>query len=396
MRKSLPPTFFTEKCLQFACSLASVIGFTIISSASVTNLHQQSDIDANAALNYFRAYAALHQAVNLPPELPALLEKYETVPLDQQVSTLILAAEDALREMHHGANLRQCEWKVSVQDGMVADTSHRGVARELVALAGLRARLRFSVGKSSEAVDDLLTAITLARHLSVDGSLTSALVAYTLERGPVNILARHLPQLNSSQIEQVKSRYNSLPPSAKMSDVVLSHQKISRGMIMGLLEGAQERQEVIKRLTNLSAFREGGATEFLDGCGGTVVGVREKVGQLTPHYLEWAGWFNLSPEEFEKRYKADALRLEKNNLAFKFLTPAINKARWAEAYHQTRQALLRAALDVQQSGRKALTQQVDPYSGKPFEYLEAKNGFILRSQLKDGNHPLAIKAGSVE
>jgi hypothetical protein len=397
MRKFFPATFIAEAFLQRACLLAAVLSFTMISHANVVNLYQQSDNDdANAALNYFRAYAALHQAKNLPPELPSLLEKYETAPLDQQVSALVIAGEDALREMHHGVALRRCEWKVSVQDGMAADTSHRGVARELVALAGLRARLRFSGGRTADAIDDVLAAITLARHLSIDGSLTSALIAYTIEQGPVNILARHLPQLSFSEIERVISRYNSLPPSARMSDVLLSHERISRGMIEGLLEGANERQDVIKRLTNLYAFREGGAAEFLDKCGGTVAGIKERVEQLTPQYVKWAGWFSLPPEEFEKRYKSDALQFEKSNLAFKFLTPAINKARWAEAYHQTRRALLRAALDVQQSGRKALAQHLDPYDWKPFEYVEANKGFVLRSQLKNGSDLLIIKVGAVE
>jgi hypothetical protein len=51
---------------------------------------------------------------------------------------------------------------------------------------------------------------------------------------------------------------------------------------------------------------------------------------------------------------------------------------------------------VQQSGRKALAQHLDPYDWKPFEYVEANKGFVLRSQLKNGSDLLIIKVGAVE
>jgi hypothetical protein len=135
-------------------------------------LPREGDAAANAALRYFRAYAALQQSRPAAIDMVALLEKCQTVALDTRAQEFVNAAEEAMRELHHGAALPQCVWALSVEDGITADTSHRGVARTLTALAVLRARLLFQGGQPTEAVDDLLAAMTLTRHSGVTAHRT--------------------------------------------------------------------------------------------------------------------------------------------------------------------------------------------------------------------------------
>jgi hypothetical protein len=351
--------------------------------------------EANAALKYLRAYAAFRQAKAMPPNAASLIEKYSTASLDVPAAELVAAAEDALRELHHGAALRHCDWAVSSEDGPAADTSHRGVARELIAVAGLRARLRFRDGQAAEAAGDLLAAITLARHLSLDGSLASPLIAHALEQEPANLLAHHLPQLGEVELRRVAARLEALPPGASLADALLSHEKISRGTLTRSVRAARGRGDLITRLTALPMLGSG-AADFLDSCGGTADGIVRRVEELRSRYAGWARRFALPPEQFEKEYAAEATELAKKNPVFRLLTPSVARIRWTAAYRQTQRALLRAAIAAQQSGAEVLNRYPDPYDGQRFEYLRTEGGFRLQSRLKQNGKPLVISIGLIE
>src|ERR1700676_2139161 len=125
----------------------------------------------NAAVKYLRADASLRQSYALASDAAAKLEKALESPLDGEDEKLVAAAEDALVEFRHGAAIARCDWVMSDEDGALANTAHRGAITELVAVSGLRARLRFRDGDTPGAMGDALAAMVAARHLSVDGSL---------------------------------------------------------------------------------------------------------------------------------------------------------------------------------------------------------------------------------
>jgi len=76
--------------------------------------------------------------------------------------------------LHRGAALRHCDWGISYEDGIYALLPRAPAARVLTCLACLRARLRFEAGQYSEAIDDLIAAMTLGRHVSLDRNLITA------------------------------------------------------------------------------------------------------------------------------------------------------------------------------------------------------------------------------
>src|SRR5437762_12733950 len=80
----------------------------------------------NAAVKYLRADAALRQSYALPPDAATELLKALDSPLNGEDEKLIAAAADALVEFHHGADLKRCDWTMSVEDGPLANTAHRG------------------------------------------------------------------------------------------------------------------------------------------------------------------------------------------------------------------------------------------------------------------------------
>jgi hypothetical protein len=346
----------------------------------------------NAAVKYLRADASLRQSYVLAPDAGGKLEKALKLPLDGDDEKLVAAAEDALVEFHHGATIKRCDWKISVEDGPLANTAHRGAIIELVAVSGLRARLRFRDGDVAGAMSDALAAMAAARHLSVDGSLASVLFAYRLENEVTGVLAENLLRLSPTQLNELASGLDTLPSGSTL-DTAFELEKVSRNDLLDIGQVAKSRDELIVRLLNnvptLQSNRKL-AEEIVDGCGGSVKGYLNCVDQQHSFYVSWAPRFSLPPEQFEKTYKVEFDALSKTNPVVRQFTPALPRFRWVEAYEQTRRALLHTAIAVQLEGPKALNQHRDPYDKKPFTYTAVDGGFRLESRLTDGGIPISL------
>jgi hypothetical protein len=346
----------------------------------------------NAAVKYLRADASLRQSYALAPDAAAKLEKVLKLPLDGEDEKLVAAAEDALVEFQHGAAIERCDWAMSAEDGPLANTAHRGAIMELVNVSGLRARLRFRDGDTPGAMRDVLAAMAAARHLSVDGSLASVLFAYKLENSIAAVLAQNLLRFSPAQLNELARGLNALPSGSSLGTAFES-EKVSRNDLLPIVKGAKSRDELIEQLLNkvpaLQSNR-GLANEIVDGCGGTVKGIVSCIDQQQAFYKLWAPRFTLPPEQFQKAYKAEIEEPSRTNPVIRVFTPTLPHFRWAEAYSQTRRALLHAAIAVRLEGLSSLNQHLDPYDRRPFSYIPVDGGFRLESRLSDGGIPISL------
>lgn len=105
--------------------------------------------------------------------------------------------------------------ELSTIDGPNANTSHRRAIQELAAVSGIRARLRFRVGQPDEAIRDWLAAYAAARQLSTDGTITSVLISYKLERELSNVLEKQLGYLSSTELGTLENGVMGLPPGPR-------------------------------------------------------------------------------------------------------------------------------------------------------------------------------------
>lgn len=346
----------------------------------------------NAAVKYLRADASLRQAYALPPDAVAMLQKALESPLNVEDEKLVAAADEALIEFHHGATIDRCDWVMSAEDGPLANTAHRGAIEELVAVAGIRSRLRFRDGNTPGAMDDALAAMAAARHLSVDGSVASVLFAYKLEDSIAGVLVRNLLRLSPAQLRELASGLNALPSGSDLG-TALKSEKLSRNELLAIAQNRKTRDELIEQLLhNIPVLQSNRAlaAEIVDGCGGSVKGFINCVDQQHFLYESWVPRFTLPPEQFEKAYKAEFDELSKTNPVVRQFTPALWRFRWAEAYEQTRRSLLHTAIAVRLEGPNALNQHFDPYNKKPFSYTAVDGGFRLESLLTERGVPISV------
>jgi hypothetical protein len=346
----------------------------------------------NAAVKYLRADVSLRQSYPLVPDATAALRKLVESPLDSEDEKLVEAAGEALDEFHHGATSKRCDWAISTEDGALANTAHRGAIMELVYVSGLRARLRFRDGDTTGAMSDLLAAMAAARHLSVDGSLASVLFAYRLENTLSGILAQDLYRISPTQLRKLASDLDGLPSGSNLG-MAYHDEKVRRNEFFDIGQEARTREDLIRLILKkipILQSDEQSANAIVEGCGGTIKGFLDCVDQQRAFYTAWDSRFSLPPEQFENTYKAEIEKVSAKNLVIHQFTPNLPRFRWADAYCQTRRALIQAAIAVRLNGPNELNQQPDPYDRKPFTYVPVDNGFRLESRLRENGVPLSL------
>jgi hypothetical protein len=358
-----------------------------------------ADLGGNAALEYWQAFATLPKLTDADEK--KLNAECLTMPLDAHAREMVANADYALRMLHHGAALPGCAWGVPYEDGLDVRLPRAQAARVLCSLACLRARIRFEEGKSAEAVDDLLDAMALSRHVSQDGILLIVLTGYSIERTPTETLAASLPRLDARAIKDLKTRLDALPPSGSLAAAMRYEEKSDLDWLVRRVKETKDKDSLLALLSPFfltEGEAKGGdpaekARAFLEECGGTAAGVVKLAEEVRAFYPQAAKLLDLPPDQFEKEFEREAMK-RAGNPVFKMFFPALVNVRRAQARADVRRSLLAASLAVQVDGRDALKNHPDPVVGGPFEYVAFEGGFELHSKLKGGDDkPVALTVG---
>jgi hypothetical protein len=263
----------------------------------------------------------------------------------------------------------------------------------LSSLACLRARLRFAEGQNAEAVEDLIAALTLARHVGQDGALDGLWGGYQSERRAGDVIALQLPKLDAKTVKDLKSRLDTLPPGGSAAAATERMEESLLDWIMGEVQEANDKESLLAFLSQLAGFKSDAPEKnrakgraLLEECGGTAAGVLKSAEELRRAAKPLAQTLDLPPDQVEKGFEREAMKLASNPV-FKVFAPVLQNIRERQARAAVRRALLAAALAVRLDGRDALKDHADPVLGGPFEYVPFSGGFELRSKLKepDGN-----------
>jgi hypothetical protein len=234
--------------------------------------------------------------------------------------------------------------------------------------------------------------MTLARHLSLDGSLASLFIGHTLERMPAEILVRQLPRLDAAALTGLAARLEALPAGGDLGSAFVNEEKSGVDWLVREVRAATGRDDLLRRLATLPALKDR-APEFLEACGGTAEGVVRRVDEMRPYRRSWARKLALPRDRFEKEVAPDVAEVTRSNPVCRLLMPQPAMLRHAEAVRQTERALLRAAVAVQRDGPAALARHPDPYDGKPFGHTPTAGGLRLTSRLEHRGSPVALKIG---
>lgn len=355
-------------------------------------------LSANAALHYWQAFATMPKFSDA--EKNKLTAEYLTMPLDSHAREIVGRSEYALRCLRRGAALPHCDWAIDWKgEGIDALMPQLAAARLLSTLACLHARLSLDEGRTAEARDDFVAALTLGRHASLDGSLIGVLVGYSIESRVGEAIALSLPELGVETIRELKKRLDGLPMGGRPALALRTCEENTLDWLDRKVREAKNQESLLgflrilvvsERETNNADQK---ARAFLDECGGNAAGLRKFIVQTRPSYARMARSLELPEDQCEKEFKRENQN-QAGNPVYKVLFPAIAKCRSAQTRAEVRWALLMAALAVRIDGREALNNHRDPVGGGPFEYVAFDGGYELRSKLKVAqDKPVALIVG---
>lgn len=346
----------------------------------------ESPLAQNAALQYWKAFASLPDASKEQDK--AIREALESGTMDQPARELVAASGPALREMRKGAAMEQCCWGVSLEEGPNAVLPHLSKARQLARIACLRAEASFASGDASEATDNIGAVIALGRHCGKDAILISLLVDYAIEQMAINTIAANLPSLDQQQLKALAEQLDSLPELPGVVDAVRAEKELFAGWIIRVLSKPDGKEQLSGVIPDAEDIAKHSREELL-AAAKDVYGFYDRLAEVV------AG----SPAEVkqaEKRLMTDpGIKGPGRDMALG-LVPAIGSARMVEAEHQTRLALMKAAIAVQLDGPEVLKGDAhqDPFGSGPFTYTKTADGFELKSSFVNRkDEPVSLTVG---
>ena len=366
-----------------ACIAISIVCCGSSSTAEV-------DLADNAALQYWKAFASLPDFSS--EQTDAVREALKEGVIDGSLEKIIESSGPAFREMRKGAQINNCEWGISFEEGPDASLPHLGKARQLARLACLRAEMSFQDERSADAIDDIVMAFTLGRHVGRDAILISLLVDYSIERMALETVASHLQSLDADELSILADKLGKSPERPTVAQAVAAEKELLGGWVIRILQKPDGKEQLFALFSDVPDVQKNmdkySREELLDGAK-----------ELQGFYDKLIEAVALSPDEAkraEERLKANPGFGEPGKEFAQSLVPAIGSTRRVEAAHETRLAMLRAAIAVARDGQEVLKKDAyrDPFGTGPFAYKKTNGGFRLQGALEDRHgQPIALEVG---
>ncbi|MBI3468728.1 MAG: hypothetical protein HY000_37470 [Planctomycetes bacterium] len=349
----------------------------------------QSDLAANAAVQYWQAFALMPA---LDKEQEKLLENWATVPLDAAAMRLIDSSAQSRIYLHRGAKRQRCDWGLDYSDGMTLMLPHLAKARDLARLAALHARHEFEQGHWKAGREDATSMMALARHAGRDPIMIAVLVRYLIEGTMVDLVAPYVPQLKAPYAESA-AMFEALPPAVTLQQTIVTEKKFMAEWLLNKLREAERAKPGAWREIWQQAVLSSPDVPEVAKSADTFEKATKLLEDLLPVYDELVMHAALPKEQFDAQYPVFK---EKTRAALPlagFVLPAVDKYLATEHRNQARLAMLLAAIAVAQDGPEKLKEIKDPFGDGPFEFRPLDQGFELKSKLLFEGKPVTLTVG---
>jgi hypothetical protein len=261
-------------------------------------------------------------------------------------------------------------------------------------------------GRQAQARDELLATFTLARNVSRDGVLISALDQMAMENILASIVAENFHQWQPAILRQIADGFDSAPARGTVAQCIPAeklsfHDWLARRVDeqRNATPGDEAKQlaqlkELLKRMSGEEAT--GGdpslGDKLIAAGGGTMDGVTRLIRELALLYDRMAVLMALPHGAFEEQIKPFMKEVEThpNPLVHAFF-PVLDKSRTKEFAVLVKLAMLRAGVAYKLDGESGLRRVKDPLGTGPFALSRfvldgVDRGFQLRSTYDGRGH----------
>jgi hypothetical protein len=385
------------------CTLAAFLALAGSSIALAQPAPAATDpLAANAALFYWRAFALVPKLDEKQENAVArqsAMDAKELRPLDDSLAAVTKLSDPAMRELHRAARQPRCVWATPIEDGVATLLPHVSKARELSRLAMFRARWNFAHGKPAEGVEDLVDAMTLARHLAAEPILINLLCDHTLETIASNVAAVELNRMGTAELRVFAEKLGSLPPAVMPRQAVLGERDLFIDPIIRVLSKPDGKEKMFQAFGDvdasdpaIKALKSLSREQLLEGAKG-----------VRPLYDKLAALMDQPIADVEKNeeklaaWLADPALNEPTRAVAKMILPGYGAVIRADVRYKLCLTLLRAAVAVKLEGPETLSNPAyhDPFAKAPFLYEGLGDGFRLQSKTPnpETGKPLVLETG---
>ena len=363
--------------------------------------------DINPALLY-------HQALLLAPQHSEEDRKYlfeaewRNKTPDERYANLLKPYDKVFKLVLRGARSEvACDWGIDMSDGPETLLPALSRFKSLTQVTALRARQHLRDGNQARARDELLAAIVMARNISKDDVLISALVQIAIENIVTSFIAENFYQFTPESLTEIAQDLNEGPARGlvrKCMDV--ERYSFCQWLVLRITDLSEETrgdqnqfEQKVRELwarslsdPETAASEQKFLDEFIRASGGTPAGMLAYVKQLEPVYVEATEVMGLPWPEFKVRDAEfqEKVKTHPNALVNKFF-PALGNARIREFALEAKLAMLQAAITRKLHGEAAFNSIRDPFGEGPFAFRRftldgVDRGFELESKLNCRNH----------
>jgi hypothetical protein len=268
--------------------------------------------------------------------------RYEEGNFDKDAAAFFAKNGRVADLLRAGAASPSCDWGGPLADTHVSLNALRTAANFTVA----RARFARVNGDPAGAMDDLLAAMALGRHVGKDGLMIDKLVELGMEQYATKYIAAILPSLNQEQLRALLARIESLPKSSTGQQIM--------------------------------------AAEMTYG--------GKKSDSVDSLYRAMSDAWNSPQPEFARIVdaKMDELKLDTSDRKIGSTTILLHEPL---AVTDAQRAMLLTAIDILERGEIAVRESHDPLGSGPLGYVKTAKGFELTSEYKQKDQPVKLVVG---
>ena len=370
---------------------------------------QPARTDLNPATLYYQAFLA---APDLNPADRDYLfnTDWRGQKLPERFGELVARYDDQFKLVHRAARATvPCDWGIDMSEGPATLLPHLSRAKAVAVTTRLRVLWALQQGRESDAGDDLLAAFTLARNVSRDGTMISALVQMAMEAIVCNAVVENFGRFSPETLRQLADGFDAAPSRNTVAACVswekaFFHDRTLRKVAELQRQNPGNDSKVMEGIRQYLQFPDDpdqGVTNVWErlnqAAGGTSEGVLRLLHERAQLYQRMAGLLALPYPECERQMKRFQEETERSpNPLISETVPGYWKGRIKELRIQVCLAMVRTAVEYKLHGEAGLRNVNDPCGQGPFAFRRfvfegVDRGFELKSAYDmNGNKAIYI------
>jgi hypothetical protein len=316
--------------------------------------------------------------------------------LDERFGELVSRYDVEFRYLREAAHAEvPCDWGIDLTEGPDALLPALARAKAAAQVTRLRAQWHLQNGRPAAAGEELLATLTLARNVSRDGILVSAMVQMAMENLIDSVVAENFFQWPPETLQQIADGFKAAPALGTVAQCIPAERLSFHDWLLRKVQDVQREEagngpRTLERSSELLA-RVGGeddrefAARTLKVAGGTTDGLLRLIRELAPIYDRVTVLMNLPHGPFEEQMAQFMTDVDKhpNPLVPKLFT-VFAKCRTKEFAAVVKEAMVRAGVEYKLRGEAGLKSVADPcgrgaFAMRRFIFGGEDRGFELRS-----------------